>query len=105
MKKRTRMLAGLLAAVLVVGSMVGCGGGEKKESSGGEGGSTGSGQVFTYSTNSVVVGLNPIMNTTAPDNEAHNILCEPLVRKVTKENNTYDVIPAAAEKWDVSEEV
>ena len=68
MKKRTRMLAGLLAAVLVVGSMVGCGGGEKKESSGGEGGSTGSGQVFTYSTNSVVVGLNPIMNTTAPDN-------------------------------------
>lgn len=104
MKKRTRMLAGLLAAVLVVGSMVGCGGGEKKESSGGEGGSTGSGQVFTYSTNSVVVGLNPIMNTTAPDNEAHNILCEPLVRKVTKENNTYDVIPAAAEKWDVSED-
>ena len=104
MKKRTRMLAGLLAAVLVVGSMVGCGGGEKKESSGGEGGSTGSGQVFTYSTNSVVVGLNPIMNTTAPDNEAHNILCEPLVRKVTIENNTYDVIPAAAEKWDVSED-
>lgn len=31
MKKRTRMLAGLLAAVLVVGSMVGCGGGEKKD--------------------------------------------------------------------------
>lgn len=104
MKKRTKVLAGLLAAVLVVGSMAGCGGGEKKKSSGGEGGSTGAEQVFTYSTNSVVVGLNPIMNTTAPDNAAHNMICEPLVRQVTAPNNGTEIIPAAASTWDVSED-
>lgn len=103
MKKRTKMLAGILAAVLAVGMMTGCGGGDKQSSESGDSDS-GAEQVFTYSVNSVVEGLNPIMNTTAPDNEAHNLICEPLVRNVAAENNTSEIIPAAAESWDVSED-
>lgn len=99
MRKRTKILAGMLAAVLTVCSMAGCGGSDKKEA-----GSSGAEQVFNYHTLSVVVGLNPIMNTTAPDNEANNMICEPLVRKVAAENNTMECIPAAAESWDVSED-
>ncbi|MGN0406450.1 MAG: peptide ABC transporter substrate-binding protein [Bariatricus sp.] len=103
MRKRSRVLAGILAAVLVVGTLAGCGG-DKKE--GGEGGSSASGseKVFTYNGGSVVVGLNPILNTTAPDNEAHGLICEPLVRNIAREGNTTEIVPAGAESWDVSED-
>lgn len=105
MRKRTKMLAGILAAVLVVGSLAGCGGGDDKKSSGSDGAkSSGAEKVFNYSTNSVVIGLNPIMNTTAPDNEAHNLICDPLVRDVAAKDNTNESIPAAAESWEVSED-
>lgn len=105
MRKRTKMLAGILAAVLVVGSLAGCGGGDDKKSSGSDGAkSSGAEKVFNYSTNSVVIGLNPIMNTTAPDNEAHNLICDPLVRNVAAKDNTNESIPAAAESWEVSED-
>ncbi len=106
MKKRTRMLAGMLAAVLVVGALTGCGGDGKdtSKSEGGDSKSGGTEQVFNYSTNSVVVGLNPILNTTAPDNAAHNMICEPLVRNVAAPGNTTEVIPGAAETWDLSED-
>lgn len=105
MRKRTKMLAGILAAVLVVGSLAGCGGGDDKKSSGSDGAkSSGAEKVFNYSTNSVVIGLNPIMNTTQPDNEAHNLICDPLVRDVAAKDNTNESIPAAAESWEVSED-
>lgn len=105
MKKRTKMLAGILAAVLVVGSLAGCGGsGDDKKSSKSEGSKSGAEKVFNYSTNSVIVGLNPILNTTAPDNEAHNLICDPLVRNVAAKDNTSENIPAAAESWEVSED-
>lgn len=105
MRKRTKMLAGILAAVLVVGSLAGCGGGDDKKSSGSDGAkSSGAEKVFNYSTNSVVIGLNPIMNTTQPDNEAHNLICDPLVRNVAAKDNTNEDIPAAAESWEVSED-
>lgn len=105
MRKRTKMLAGILAAVLVVGSLAGCGGGDDKKSSGSDGAkSSGAEKVFNYSTNSVVIGLNPIMNTTQPDNEAHNLICDPLVRDVAAKDNTNERIPAAAESWEVSED-
>lgn len=51
MRKRTKMLAGILAAVLVVGSLAGCGGGDDKKSSGSDGAkSSGAEKVFNYST-------------------------------------------------------
>lgn len=116
MKKRSRMLAGMLAAVLAAGMLTGCGGGGDAEgtTAGAQSETQAAAetaaeaeqaeQVFTYSTGSVVVGLNPIMNTTAPDNLAHNILCEPLVKNVTAENNTTQIIPGAAESWELSED-
>ncbi len=102
MKKRTKMLAGIMAAVLAAGSLAGCGGGKSEKSDGG--GSAGGNKVFNYSVNSVVVGLNPIMDATGPDNEAHNLICDPLIRNVTSDGNTTEIIPAAAESWEASED-
>lgn len=96
MKKR--VLACLLAAVMTAGLLAGCGGGEK---SGGGGSSE---QVLNISTNSVVVGLNPLVNTSAPDNNAHNMIYDPLVRERSAKDNTDEIVPAAAESWDVSED-
>lgn len=96
MKKR--VLACLLAAVMTAGLLAGCGGDEK---SGGGGSSE---QVLNISTNSVVVGLNPLVNTTAPDNIAHNMIYDPLVRDRSAKDNTDEIVPAAAESWDVSED-
>lgn len=96
MKKR--VLACLLAAVMTAGLLAGCGGGEK---SGGGGSSE---QVLNISTNSVVVGLNPLVNTSAPDNNAHNMIYDPLIRDRSAKDNTDEIVPAAAESWDVSED-
>lgn len=96
MKKR--VLACLLAAVMTAGLLAGCGGDEK---SGGGGSSE---QVLNISTNSVVVGLNPLVNTTAPDNIAHNMIYDPLIRDRSAKDNTDEIVPAAAESWDVSED-
>lgn len=96
MKKR--VLACLLAAVMTAGLLAGCGGDEK---SGGGGSSE---QVLNISTNSVVVGLNPLVNTTASDNIAHNMIYDPLIRDRSAKDNTDEIVPAAAESWDVSED-
>lgn len=100
MKKRKTLAMGL-AVALAVSCLAGCGGDDKKASS--DGGS-GSDQVLNLFTNSVVVGLNPLINTTGPDNEANNMIFDPLVRMRCAEGNTYELVPAAAESWDVSED-
>lgn len=100
MKKRKTLAMGL-AVALAVSCLAGCGGDDKKASS--DGGS-GSDQVLNLFTNSVVVGLNPLINTTGPDNEANNMIFDPLVRRRCAEGNTYELVPAAAESWDVSED-
>lgn len=107
--KKTKWMALLLAAVMTLGSLTGCGGGETTTSEGGSSEGTtsadsGEEQVFYMSSNSVVVGLNPITNTTAPDNAAHNMICDPLVRNNAVEGNTTETVPGAAESWDVSED-
>lgn len=61
-------------------------------------------QIFRFSSSSVVIGLNPLLNTTAPDNGAHELILETLVREVaTTEGNTV-LEPGIAESWDVSED-
>ena len=107
--KKTKWMALLLAAVMTLGSLTGCGGGETTTSEGGSSEGTtsadsGAEQVFNMSSNSVVVGLNPITNTTAPDNSAHNMICDPLVRNNAVEGNTTETVPGSAESWDVSED-
>lgn len=108
--KKTKWMALLLAAVMTLSSLTGCGGSSETTTS--EGGSSeettsadsGEEQVINLSSNSVVVGLNPILNTTAPDNAAHNMICDPLVRSNAAEGNTTEIVPGAAESWDVSED-
>lgn len=100
MKLRKKLLSSLFVITLVTSSLVGCSsssttdGGDKSTSE----------QVLNYSTNSVVVGLNPILNTTAPDNAAHNMVSEPLLRNRTMEGNKNEIIPAAASEYTVSED-
>jgi len=43
-------------------------------------------QEFTFSSASAVLGLNPMINTTAPDNGAHELILETLVADVADEN-------------------
>ena len=91
MKKRKTLAMGL-AVALAVSCLAGCGGDDKKASSDGK-----TEQVLNISNNSVVVGLNPLINTTGPDNSAFNMVLDPLVKRVTRDGNTYEIIPAAAE--------
>ena len=98
MKKRKTLAMGL-AVAMAVSCLAGCGGDDKKASSDGK-----TEQVLNISNNSVVVGLNPLINTTGPDNSAFNMVLDPLVKRVTQEGNTYKIVPAAAESWDISED-
>ncbi|MEG2197942.1 MAG: peptide ABC transporter substrate-binding protein [Cellulosilyticaceae bacterium] len=100
MKLRKKLLSSLFVITLVTSSLVGC-----SSSSTTDGGDNAANeQVLNYSNNSVVVGLNPILNTTQPDNEAHNMVSEPLLRNRTMEDNKSEIIPAAASEYAVSED-
>ena len=59
-------------------------------------------QVFTFSHGSAVLGLNPLLNTTAPDNGLHSIILETLVSDVADENGNAVMKPAAAKDWTIS---
>ena len=61
-------------------------------------------QVFTFSSGSAVLGLNPLLNTTGPDNGLHHIILETLVVGVSDENGHAIVKPAAAKDWTISED-
>ena len=99
--KQRQILAGCLAAALTVTALFGCGSqGKTKDTKK----TKEEKQIFRYSSNSVVLGLNPILNTTAADDRMHNMLCEPLVRSCTGPNNTNVMKPGAAESWEESED-
>lgn len=102
MRKRRMLLAGLLTAALAVTSLAGCGGSDSKTSKGGE--KKGGEQVLNYSNNSVVTGMNPILNTTAPDNAAYYMMMEPLVKYRSAKDNTTEIVPGCAAKWETSED-
>ncbi len=61
-------------------------------------------QIFRFSSNSAVIGLNPMINTTAPDNGAQAIILETLVNDVADEDGNAVIKPAAAESWDISDD-
>lgn len=61
-------------------------------------------QVFRFSSGSVVMGLNPMLNTTGPDNGLHHIVMETLVSNVTDENGNAYIKPAAARDWTISDD-
>ncbi|MEG0134112.1 MAG: hypothetical protein RR782_08305, partial [Clostridium sp.] len=73
MKIRTKLLSSLMVITLVSSALVGCSSTSNDGSAPDSGGKAAK-QVLNYSSASVVVGLNPILNTTAPDNAAHNMV-------------------------------
>lgn len=97
MKIKSKLLASIMAITLISTPLAGC-------SSSNSSSSKDQGQVLNISTNSVVVGLNPILNTTAPDNSAHNMVSEPLLRNRTMEGNKSEIIPASASEYEVSKD-
>ncbi len=61
-------------------------------------------QIYRASTRSAVIGFNPLINTTAPDNGAQNLVLETLVKEVPLEDAATGIEPGIAESWDISED-
>lgn len=117
--KKSKLLAGILAAVMLLSTFSACGNTQTNEPASENKPSTATStegekapeankdsdkeQVFRKSAD-IVIGLNPVIDTSAPDNAAHNLIAEPLIREVCAPGNTSEIIPAAAESWDVSED-
>ena len=113
MKKSRKIIALALALILSLGALAGCSNnsGTPSTSEPAKEGETKTEpeknnveQVFSYCERSVVVGLNPILNTTGPDNGLHHIILETLVTDVADENGNSTIKPAAAKDWTVSED-
>lgn len=116
MKNLKRIIVLMLISALALSTLVGCGstdgdqtgvdGGTDVETAEGGEGETGmdADQTYRFSHNSDITGLNPMINTTAPDNGVQNFILETLVSDVADEDNNAIIKPAAAEKWDISED-
>ena len=92
-------IALLIIIILTLGALAGC----NNDATKGEGNGNGV-QKYVFSSSSPVLGLNPILNTTAPDNGLHAIILETLIARVADENNNSVIKPAAAESWGISED-
>ncbi len=105
MEKMKKVTALIIAVLLCLGFLTGCGkakdvpvGNDKK------GEKLDKEQKYIFSSNSAVIGLNPLLNTTAPDNGAQRIILETLVSHVADENGNAVIEPAAAESWKVNDD-
>lgn len=95
MKTKSKLLALLLASAMVMGAFAGCGDADTKQENT-EGSTTTEStesaennetqtentteQVMNLSSSSVVIGVNPLQNFSAPDFAAENMVYDPLVR-------------------------
>lgn len=94
MKKK--ILAALLAAAMVVGTVAGCG---VPKSNKKDGGASSGEKVFRYSTNTEPTTLDPSKSNCIPDNEIQHAMTESLVR-----NTGGEVTPGVAKEWTVSDD-
>lgn len=104
MKKR--IIAFIMIGVLCLGLLSGCGkdsptGGESKE---GKTDKTKKEQVFSFSKLDEPTGLNPILNTTAPDNGVQSMILETLVNYVSDEDGKGVIKPGVAEDWKINDD-
>ena len=117
MKKR--YIALFMALVLSLGILAGCGDktdkpkedapvennedadGEKDDETSGE---LADEQKFVFSDNSAVLGLNPLLNTTGPDNGAQGYILESLTVTVPDEDGGQVIEPGQAEDWKISDD-
>ena len=107
--RRKKAVTLLVTAGLCAALAAGCGGsGKTNTTTAGKGNAageaTGESQVFRFSFPSAVVGLNPIMNSSAPDNRSHNLMYESLVADRANEKNEAQIYPGAASSWEISED-
>lgn len=104
MKKR--IIAFIMIGVLCLGLLSGCGkgsptGGESKK---GKADKTKKEQVFSFSSLDEPTGLNPMLNTTAPDNSVQSMILETLVNYVSDEDGNAVIKPGVAEDWEVNDD-
>ena len=97
MKKRSRILASLMALTLAVTSLAGCGGSKKDADQANR-------QVLRFATNSIIVGMNPMKSSSIPDSSNYAKTQEPVVRHTAISDTEAEYRPGAAESWDVSED-
>lgn len=115
MKNFKRLIALILVFILCLTTLVGCGkenaepvhtgdaiNGDKDSDA--DGTQMDAEQVYRFSDNSDITGLNPMVNTTGPDNGVQKFIFEGLVADVTDEESNAVIKPAAAESWDISED-
>ncbi len=119
MKNLKKLTAICLVAAILTGTLVSCGSDNKNtpnsnsqiNSSNVSAGSENSGeeklaaeQVYSFSTGDAIIGLNPLINTTGPDNSAANFFLETLVSDVADEENKSIIKPGIAESWKISDD-
>ncbi|MEG3006278.1 MAG: peptide ABC transporter substrate-binding protein, partial [Oscillospiraceae bacterium] len=119
MKNLSKTTAALLAAIIAMSALSGCGNTEPKKDTSSDATTSSSTdvstsstatdeidaeQVFSFSEASAVIGLNPIINTTGPDNGAADFFLETLVSDVADKNSISIIKPAVASSWDISED-
>ncbi|MBU5436402.1 peptide ABC transporter substrate-binding protein [Tissierella sp. MSJ-40] len=114
MKNLKRLVIFILIMALSLGVLVGCGKDKapattdnatvetdnaegKKEELSDE-------QVLKYSDRSEPTGLNPMLNTSAPDNGVQKFILETLVAEITDENSNSAIVPGVAKDWTISED-
>lgn len=61
-------------------------------------------QKFVYSSRSEITGMNPLINTTAPDNGVQSIILEGLVERVADERGNAIIKPTSAKDWNLSKD-
>ncbi len=107
MGKPKKIIVLAIAVLLCLGTLAGCGneaitGGEPEGESGEV--KEAKEQVYNFSTLDEPTGLNPMLNTTGPDNSVQGLILETLVSYVSDENGQAVVKPGVAENWEISDD-
>lgn len=105
--KKKQVIALLMALILTISALSGCASNKNTKAPNGTGNEANKEnveQVFRFSSNSAVLGLNPMLNTTAPDNGLHHIILETLIVDVADEEGNSVLKPAAAKDWTISDD-
>lgn len=99
--KLKKVLSLILVLIMAIGLFTACG--DSKQGNA-DGKTKDKKQVFQFSSNSEVLGLNPMINTTGPDNGAQQYFYETLIRFVADEKGDAVYKMAVAEDYKITDE-
>ncbi len=99
--KAKKILSLILVVVMILGVFTACG--DSKPSNAGNNAQKDKKQVFQFSSGSAVLGLNPMINTTGPDNGSQQYFYETLLRSVANEKGEAVYKMAVAEDYEITE--